>query len=206
MEQFSSACQLIDQGLVMIKNESIRTTAALADESEKIFRKPQTTIITELELKKIKRKLQYLRNLISSENLGSDEKTGRLLAQFILLNHHDSSFKLYLDNLLQQAGEKSPIADNILLSQIMLTPDPVLREQRLGQLAKNYPGTDGGIQAKFEQACLKISIWNEHGLSDTEKERYLTEARTDLKNFLKDYPSSVFAEQASEKLATLPTH
>jgi hypothetical protein len=88
----------------------------------------------------------------------------------------------------------------------MLTPDAVLREQRLGQLAKNYAGTDGGIQAEFEQACLKLAIWKEHGLSDTEKERYLAEAKTDLKNFLKTHPDSIFAEQAREKLATLPSH
>jgi hypothetical protein len=88
----------------------------------------------------------------------------------------------------------------------MLTPDSVLREQRLGQLAKNYAGTDGGIQAKFEQACLKLAIWKEHSLSDTEKERYLTEARAGLENFLKDHPDSIFAEQAREKLSTMPVH
>ncbi len=206
MEQFSSARQLIDQALSMIKNESAGTAGASADETEKIFRNPQTTVITEFELKKIKRKLRYLRSLISGENLGSDEKTRNLLAQFILLNPHDPFFKTYLDNLLQRAGEKSPLADNILLSQIMLTPDPILREQHLGQFAKNYAGTDAGVQAKFEQASLKLSIWKEHSLSDTEKKRYLTEAKTDLENFLKTYPDSIFAEQASEKLAILPQH
>jgi len=206
MEQFPSARQLIDQGLVMIKNESAAAAGASADETERIFRKPQTTVITEFDLKKIKRKLQYLRNLISSENLGSDEKTAHLLAQFILLNPHDQLFRLQLDNLLAQATDKSPIADNILLSQIMLTPDLVLRQQRLGQLAKNYAETDGGIQAKFEQACLKLAIWKEHGLSEAEKERYLTEARNDLEDFLKNHPDSIFAEQAREKLSAMPIH
>ena len=206
MEQFPSARQLIDQGLVMIKKESAAAAGASADETERIFRKPQTTVITEFDLKKIKRKLQYLRNLISSENLGSDEKTAHLLAQFILLNPHDQLFRLQLDNLLAQAADKSPIADNILLSQIMLTPDLVLRQQRLGQLAKNYAETDGGIQAKFEQACLKLAIWKEHGLSEAEKERYLTEARNDLEDFLKNHPDSIFAEQAREKLSAMPIH
>ena len=206
MEQFTPARQLIDQALVMIKNESTKTANTSSDETERIFRKPSITVITEFELKKIKRKLEYLRNLISSENLGSDGKTHYLLAQFILLNPHDPLFRLQLDNLLQQAGEKSPIADNILLSQIMLVPDPVLRVQRLGQLAKDHAGTDGGIQAKFEQACLKLSIWKEHGLSDTEKEKYLTEARAGLENFRKDHPDSIFAEQACEKLSDMPIH
>lgn len=216
MEQFSSARQLIDQALLMIKNESTSATgsslsaAALAkaetDETERIFRKPQTTVITEFELKKIKRKLQYLRSLISEENPGSDNKTAHLLAQFILLNPHDQFFRLQLDNLLAQATDKSPIADNILLSQIMLTPDSVLRQQRLGQLAKNYAGTDGGIQAEFEQACLKLAIWKEHSLSDAEKERYLTEAYQDLKDFLKNHPDSIFADQVREKLSSMPVH
>ncbi|MGA2916570.1 MAG: hypothetical protein ABSE89_11145 [Sedimentisphaerales bacterium] len=206
MEQFPPARQLIDQALAMFENKSAEANSILSDENKEIFRNPQTTVITEYELKKIKRKLQYLRALISDENLGRDEKTRSLLAQFILLNPHDQFFQTHLDNLLQQAGEKSPIADNISLSQIMLTPDLLLREQRLGQLAKNYAGTDGGVQAKFEQACLKLAIWKEQDLSKAEKEKYLTEARTDLKNFLKDHPDSIFAEQAGEKLATLPTH
>ncbi|OHB59709.1 MAG: hypothetical protein A2173_05640 [Planctomycetes bacterium RBG_13_44_8b] len=206
MEQFSLAVTLINQGLDMIEKQSANIASAPTDETGKIFRKPQTTVITEFELKRIKRKLEYLRNLIGSENLGSDDKSRQLLAQFILLNPHDPFFKLHLDNLLQQAGKESPIIDNILLSQTMLIPDIVLREQRLGQLADNYPGADGGIQAKFEQACLKLSIWKEHGLSDTEKEKYLTEAKEDLRNFLKNHPDSIFAEQADEKLSTLPAH
>jgi hypothetical protein len=108
MEQFSSARQLIDQALSMIKNESTRTTGPSANETERIFRKPQTTVITEFELKKIKRKLQYLRNLISSESLGSDDKTAHLLAQFILLNPHDQLFRLHLDNLLAHQEIKVP--------------------------------------------------------------------------------------------------
>lgn len=206
MEQFAPARQLIDEGLDMIKkNESAAAAGTSADETEKIFRNPQTTVITEFELKKIKRKLQYLRNLLSDENLGSgDGKTAHLMAEFILLNPHDQFYRMQLDNLLAQATDKSPIADNIVLSQIMLTPDAVLREQRLGQFAKNYPNTDAGIQAKFEQACLKLAIWKEHGLSDAEKEKYLTEARQGLEDFLKNHPNSMFAEQAREKLTTMP--
>ncbi|MBN1787364.1 MAG: hypothetical protein JW806_03110 [Sedimentisphaerales bacterium] len=205
MEQFSFANQLIDEALKMAERESIKMIAISTDEPEKIFRKPQTTVITEFELKKIQRKLEYLQHLISSENLGNDDKTPQLLAQFILLNPHDPIFEIHLENLLQQAGEKSPLIDNILLAQTMLTPDAVLREQRLGQLADKYPGTDGGIQAKFEQACLKLSIWKEHDLSETEKQAYLVQAREDLENFLKNHPDSIYADQASEKLSALPS-
>jgi hypothetical protein len=187
-----------------IEKESATTAAAPANETEPIFHKPATTVITDYELKKIKRKLQYLQNLIGSENLGNNEKNRHLLAQFILLNPHDIFYKTQLDNLLEQVGTKSPLTDNIVLAQTMLTSDMVLRVQKLDEAAKNFAGTDGGIQAKFELACLKLAIWKEHNLSKAEKEKYLTEAKAGLERFLKDHPNSIFAEQAREKLATLP--
>lgn len=207
MEQFSKAQELIKQALSSIELKKDQEANSLSqDENRGIFHKPPATVISDYELKKIKRKLQYLQNLISNENLGTDEKTRSLLAQFVLLNPHDQFYQMNLENLHQQAGDKNPLADNILLSQIMLTPDSLLREQRLGQFAKNYAGTDAGVQAKFEQACLKLAIWKEQDLGKAEKDKYLTEARTDLKNFLKDHPDSIYAEQAAEKLASLPNH
>ena len=86
----------------------------------------------------------------------------------------------------------------------MLISDVVLRAQRLGEVAKKFAGTDGGIQAKFEQASLKLTIWKEHNLSDAEREKYLAEAKAGLERFIKDHPKSIFAEQAEEKLAVLP--
>jgi hypothetical protein len=187
-----------------IEKESAKTSGTAVIETETIFHKPATTAISDYELKKIKRKLQYLQNLIGPDNLGSDEKNKKLLAQFIVLDPHDIQYKMQLDYLLQQAGAKSPLIDNIVLAQTMLISDMVLRSQRLGEVAKEYAGTDGGIQAKFEQASLKLTIWKEHNLSDVEKQKYLSEAKTDLEHFLKNYPNSIFAEQAREKLSVLP--
>jgi hypothetical protein len=207
MEEFTYAAQLTEQGISMIEKiekESAKTSGTTVIETETIFHKPATTAITDYELKKIKRKLQYLQNLIGPENLGSDEKNKKLLAQFIILDPHDIQYKMQLDYLLQQAGTKSPLIDNIVLAQTMLISDMVLRAQQLGEVAKNYAGTDGGIQAKFEQASLKLAIWKEHNLSDAEKQKYLAEAKTDLGHFLKNYPKSIFAEQAREKLSVLP--
>jgi len=206
MEEFSYARQLIEQGLAMTEKESAKPADAPVNEIEAIFHKPAATVITDYELKKIKRKLQYLQNLISDKNLGSQTGDRHLLAQFIILNPHDIFYKMQLDNLLERAGKESSLTDNIVLSQTMLISDVVLRAQRLGEVANKFAETDGGIQAKFEQACLKISIWKEHNLSDTEKEKYLIEAKNDLQNFLKSYPDSLFAEQAQEKIAVLPVH
>lgn len=206
MGKFTHARQLIDQALVMLAEQSDNVDLVVSDNDERIFNKPQTSVVTDFELKKIKRKLQYLRSLISNENLNEEVKTQNLLAQYILLNPHDPFFSVQLNNLLQQAGATNPVTDNIMLSQIMLIPDMILRQQRLGELAKNYPDTDGGVQAKFEQACLKLSIWKEHNLSDAEKNKYLMQAREGLETFLTDYPDSIFAEQCREKLSLLPAH
>jgi hypothetical protein len=145
-----------------------------------------------------------LQTLLSNENLGNNDKNKKLVAQFVLLNPHDVLYKSQLDYLLEQAGENSPLKDNIVLAQIMLISDAIQRADQLGKVAKDYPGTDGGTQAKFEQASLKLTIWKEHQLSEKEKEKYLAEAQTGLQKFLKDYPSSYLAEQAQEKLAVLP--
>jgi hypothetical protein len=106
---------------------------------------------------------------------------------------------------LQQASDNSPLKDNIILEQTMLIPDAIERAEQLGKVAKDFPGTDGGIQARFEQASLKLTIWKDHQLSDKEKEKYLAEAQTGLKKFLKDNPESYLAEQVQEILSILPT-
>jgi hypothetical protein len=206
MEEFEHARQLIGQAVAMAKEELARIADMSVNEIEAIFHKPAATVITEYELKRIKRKLRYLQHLISDENLGSEPKDKRLLAQFILLNPHDILYKTQLDNLLNQLTDTSPLKDNIVLAQTMLISDVVLRAQRLGEVAKKFAGTDGGIQANFEQASLKLTIWKEHSLSDTEKEKYLAEAKKDLQDFIDNYPDSIFAEQAAEKLAVLPAH
>ncbi|MDD5010740.1 MAG: hypothetical protein PHQ00_01300 [Phycisphaerae bacterium] len=206
MEEFDHARQLTEQAVAMAKEELARIADISVNEIEAIFHKPAATVITEYELKRIKRKLRYLQHLISDENLGSEPKDKRLLAQFILLNPHDILYKTQLENLLNQTTDTSPLKDNIVLAQTMLISDVVLRAQRLGEVAKKFAGTDGGIQANFEQASLKLTIWKEHTLSDTEKEKYLTEAKKDLQDFINNYPDSIFAEQAAEKLAVLPAN
>lgn len=205
MEEFSHAQEMINEGLSMIETEIKKAAAreSLSD-TDTVFRKPAKSILTEYELKKLKRKLQHLQSLISSENMGSDGKNRRLTAQFILLNPHDIHYKNQLDYLLEQAGPNNPLIDNIILAKTMLISDVIQKAQQLGQVAKEYAGTDGGIHAKFEQVSLKLSIWKEHQLSQGEKEKYLAEAQSGLKRFLTDYPNNYLAEQAQEKLSVLP--
>ncbi|OHB55694.1 MAG: hypothetical protein A2Y12_12495 [Planctomycetes bacterium GWF2_42_9] len=204
MGEFTHTQEMIDESLAMI----VKETEKIKNESEKamdsIFHKPAKTVITEYELRKLKRKFLYLQNLISGENLGKDEKSKKLASDFIILNRHDVLYKSQLIYLLQQAGENSPLKDNIILEQTLLIPDAIERAEQLGKVTKDFPGTDGGIQARFEQASLKLTIWKNHQLSDREKDKYLTEAQTGLKKFLKDYPECFLAEQVQEILSILP--
>lgn len=202
--EFTYTQKMIDEGLAMIAKEMQKDEKEALEMAGDIFHKPAKTVITEYDLKKLKRKFLYLQTLISNENIGSDDKTRKLVAQFVVLNPHDVLYKSQLDYLLEQAGEKSPLKDNIMLAQAMLISDAIQRADQLGKVAKEFAGTDGGIQAKFEQAMLKLTIWKEHQLSEKEKEKYLTEAQASLQKFLKEYPNSYLAEQAQEKLTALP--
>jgi len=202
--EFLHTQEMIYQSMAMISKQ-METTANIAkDITGDIFHKPAKTVITEYDLKKLKRKFLYLQTLISDENIGGSDKNKKLLSQFVVLNPHDVLYKSQLDYLLEQTDENSPLRDNIMLAQAMLISDAIQRADQLGKVAKQFPGTDGGIQAKFEQAVLKLTIWKEHQLSEKEKEKYLAEAQTGLQKFLKDHPSSYLAEQAQEKLNVLP--
>lgn len=205
MEEFTHAQEMTDQGLAMIEKQLEKIAGMSLNEAESIIRKPSKTVITEYDLKRLKRKFQYLQSLISNGNLSSDKLNRRLTAEFILLNPHDVYYKKQLDYLLEQAGPNSPLADNIILAQTMLISDVIQRAEQLGKVAKNFPGTDGGVHAKFEQASVKLTIWKEQQLSDGEKEKYLAEAQSGLQIFLKDYPNSYLAEMAQEKLSVLPS-
>jgi len=205
MGEFTHAQEMINEGLAMIAKELEKYPKTAIAETDPIFHKPAKTVIMDYDLKRLKRKFLYLQILISPENVGNDEKSKKLAANFIILNPHDIAYKSQLDSLLLQAGEKSPLTDNILLAQTMLIPDTAQRAEKLAKIARDYSSTDGGIQARFELACLKLTIWKQQQLSEKEKERYLAEAQSGLQKFLKDFPGYYLAEQAEEKLAALPT-
>jgi hypothetical protein len=204
MGEFAHTQEMIDESLAMISKQLEISQKESSAITGTIFHNPAKTVITEYELKKLRRKFLYLQSLISPENLGNDEKNKKLVAQFVLLNPHDILYKSQLDYLLEQAGENSPLKDNIILAQTMLISDAIQRADQLGKVAKDFAATDGGIQAKFEQASLKLTIWKEHQLSEKEKEKYLAEAQTGLQKFLKDHPKCYLSEQAQEILTLLP--
>jgi hypothetical protein len=171
-----------------------------------LFRPPADSAMTPFKLTELQRKLNQLRNLISSENRANEPDTEKRLARFVILNPHSQQFPKQLDELLQQMLDNDPLYDNVLLAQTKLIADEQLRAEKLGQLHKNFPDTDGGMQALYELGLLKIALWRQQSDSNLEqKKKLLAETRATLTSFISLYPDSFCAEQVKKNLDNLPT-
>ena len=88
---------------------------------------------------------------------------------------------------------------------MQLITDPQLQLQQLQGLHEKYKNTDGGQQALYKLALLKIKIWRDQDEQDVElRKQKLSQARDCLTNFIKLYPKSIFAPQAQKNLQDLP--
>jgi tetratricopeptide (TPR) repeat protein len=165
-----------------------------------LFQRPATVFkLTELQMK-----LHQLRSLIGTENRTNDPESEKRLARFVMLNPHDTgSYAKNLDELLEQMGSSDPLRDNILLAKAKLVADEQLRAEELSRLHKKSPDSDGGMQALYELARLKIGLYQSE--SNTEhKKKYLAETRALLTSFISLYPDSFYAGQAKKNLDNLP--
>jgi hypothetical protein len=187
-----------------------RLKAIAADQSGEesvfsLFGAPADTVETASKLTELQRKLGQLQNLISPENRTAKPESGKRLARFVMLNPHSPDYASQLEQLLSEINKSDPLRDNILLAQVKLLLDEQLRAERLGELYKQYQNTDGGMQALYELALLKIQFWRQQPETNSErKKQYLADARTMLNEFLRMYPRSYCAEQVKKNLATLP--
>jgi len=175
------------------------------------FRPPADSAMTAVKLDELQRKLDHLRNLIGSENLSADRQdrtdeagTHKRLAEFVMLNPYSADFPLRLDELLEQMGDNDPLRDNILLAKTKLVADEQLRSEQLNQLHEKFQNTDGGMQALYELARLKISLYQNESKAE-QKKKYLAETRALLTSFISLYPGSFCTEQAQKNLNDLPT-
>lgn len=169
------------------------------------FRPPADSAMTAFKLTELQRKLNQMRNLIGSENRTDQAGTAGRLAKFVVLNPNSEGFARDLNELLAQMGDSDPLRDNILLAQTKLIADEQLRAEKLAQLHKEFQDTDGGMEALYEMARLKIGLYQ--GESNPErKKNYLSDARATLTSFTEQYPDSFFSEQAKKNLDDLPTN
>jgi len=167
------------------------------------FRPPADSAMTKSKLEELQRRLNQLRNLIGNENRTDMPTSAKRLATFVTLNPHASDYAWHLEELLTQIGKDDPLRDNILLAQTKFVADEQLRAEKLAQLHKEFQKTDGGMQALYELARLKIGLYHES--NKEQKDRYLRETRATLTSFISLYPDSVFTEQVKKILDDLPT-
>jgi len=173
----------------------------------KLFQPPADSAMTEFKLTELQRRLNQLRTLIGAENRTDKPGTTERLARFVMLNPHASDYAQQLGGLLEQTAKNDPLYDNIVLDQAKLVADEQLRAERLSELHKEFPKTDGGMQALYELGLLKISLWRQQDESNPElKKKYLAEARTTLERFISMYPDSFCTEQVKKNLDGLPTN
>ncbi len=170
------------------------------------FRPPADSAITVFKLTELQRKLNQLRSLISEENRTVETESIRRLAQFVMLNPHSSDYAVRLEELREKTKDGDPLRDNILLAQTKLIADEQLRAEKLSQLHEKFEDTDGGMQALYELALLKIHLWRQRSEESNpeQKKKYLADARLTLMSFIERYPNSFCAEQAKKNLDDLP--
>ncbi len=170
------------------------------------FRPPADSIMTVSKLTELKRKLSQLRSLIDTDNRTDRPDSDKRLAKFVTLNPHTPEYADWLKELLAEMGKSDPLRDNVLLAQVKLIPDEQLRAEQLAELHAKYETTDGGMQALYELALLKIHFWRQQDESNIElKKQFLADARAMLSSFLRMYPSSFCTDQVRKNLASLPT-
>jgi len=169
------------------------------------FRPPADSVMTAVKLTELQRRLNQLRNLISTENRTDKPGPAKRLARFVMLNSHDEDYAGELEELLEQTSGEDPLRDNILLAQVKLIADEHLRAEKLGELHKKFEDKDGGMQALYELGLLKIGLWRQQDESNMEqKKKYLADARATLTSFIGLYPDSFCAEQVKRHLDSLP--
>jgi hypothetical protein len=204
--KFEQADKLLGEGQTMVAK---RLTLFEKEQTQNDtffspFRPPADSAMTKSKLEELQRRLNQLRNLIGKENRTDKPTSTERLARFVTLNPHASDYVRYLDELLEEMGDSDPLRDNVLLAKTKLVADGQLRAQELSQLHKKFQNTDGGMQALYELARLKIGLYqNESNLE--QKKKYLGETRATLMNFIKLYRNSVYTEQVKKILDDLPT-
>jgi len=170
------------------------------------FRPPPDSVMTESKLTDLRRRMNQLRLLISSENRTGKPAVEKRLAEFVMLNPHSLDYSWHLDKLLQKTDDEDPLRDNILLAKTKLIADEQLRAERLRALHQELQGTDGAMQALYELGLLRRRQWSQQDDANLElKKKLLAETRAILTSFVSLYPQSIYAEQVQNNLNSLPT-
>jgi len=167
-----------------------------------LFQIPPETVMTVPKLKDLQRRIELTLTLIGPQNRSDESGVKERLAQFVMLNPHSLNYQQQINALLRQTDEDDPLRDNILFAETKLINDEQVRIQKLSDLHKSYPQTDGGMQALYELCFIDFTKWRQQGNVEL-KMKYREEARTALANFLDLYPESFYIEQVKKYLDEL---
>ncbi|MHC4417968.1 MAG: tetratricopeptide repeat protein [Planctomycetota bacterium] len=206
--RFEQADELLveSQGMAAERLKSLEEEAGGPENIFGLFRPPADSAMTEFKLVELQRKLNQLRILISAENRTSKPESAKRLAEFVMLNPHSSDYAERLGGLLGQMRKNDPLRDNILLAQAKLVADERRRAEKLSRVHKEFADTDGGMQALYELALLKIHFWRQQSDENPEQKKgYLADARATLNSFISLYPEGMCIEQVKKNLEDLPT-
>ncbi|MFC1677866.1 hypothetical protein ACFL3G_12505 [Planctomycetota bacterium] len=206
--RFEQADELLKQTQILIAEhlENLQVSKKIRQNTLLEFFQPTPdSVITASDLSDLNIRTNLLRVLISEENRPKRDEEKQKLAAFIMLNQHAPEYSQRIDELLTQLGENSRLEDDILLAQIKIIADEKLRAEKFSQLHQQFKDTDGGMLALYELALLKTSFYqNETNVE--QKKTYLAQTRETLKEFIRLYPDSFWAEQFKENLENLPAN
>jgi hypothetical protein len=170
----------------------------------RLFHPPAASVMTENRLKELQGRLDRLCSLIGRENRAGSEKSETRLAEFVMLNPHSLEYPAALAALLTGMPEDDPLRDNVLLAQALTLADAQACAEKLAEVHRRYPQTDGGKEALYELARLKIRLYQSETGTPSRK-ALLAEARSTLNQIMTQYPGHFLAEEAKQNLQTLPT-
>lgn len=170
----------------------------------RLFHPPAQSIMTETRLRDLQGRLDRLCGLIGEENRRDDPESEARLARLVMLDPYALDYEADLEALLAAMPVDDPLRDNVLVAQAKAMEDVQVCAERLLAIHRQYRGADGGKEALYDLARLKIRLYQ--GQTDTPSRKVLLrEARATLTEVITLYPESSLAHQAAQNLATLPT-
>ena len=205
--QFERAEELCNISLNMIEKQLIVSPSQIAETGKifAVFKKPPKTVMDAAKLDDLKFRINELKSIINVENHKNDPEDTEILAKFIMLNPNEVDYLNKLDDLEKNLSHDSPLIDNVLLAKALMLKDTAEQSKELKNIADSYPKSDGGIDAMYELAVLRVNLWQKLPEDDKEmKTNYLLKAKEILGGFISENPDHYLTGEAAKILNSLP--
>lgn len=206
--KFEEATELLNEarGMVEQRLQKLQEQKPLEDTLFRLFVPPARSAVSSFDLSELLARINRTSKLISPENRTDDPVSQERLARFVMMNPYSPEYESLLEQLLQKTDSADPLKDNILIAKTKLILDEKLRAERFAQIHEEFKGRDGGAQALYNLALLRIGFWRQQSDADPEeKKRLLATARQTLEEFLHIYTDDFLRMQAKDKLTKLPS-